>query len=279
MSIGDEVFDDGPAFSWPRRLESKRREQTSEGPLPGIATFREPSLEEERTMSIGSRLPGSVKRPIVRVVSMRRANREHERLRQYSRVLPVTHSRKLKVLPSREALLQQLPKGSIGAEVGVAEGDFSASIIDIVQPQRLHLIDYWQSSLAGYDGEALLRVRNRFENEIASGTVHVHRAMSWVGLAGLEEGELDWCYIDASHAFDDVRRDLAEASRRVRAGGLIAGDDYIKWAGPENRFGVVEAVNEFCMEHNWELIFLTQQRDMHMNYVLRSLDNGSEPAT
>ena len=44
----------------------------------------------------------------------------------------------------REVVLHLLPKSSVGAEIGVHEGDFSAALLQVAQPKRLHLIDPWQ---------------------------------------------------------------------------------------------------------------------------------------
>ena len=43
----------------------------------------------------------------------------------------------------RARLLQKLPKGSVGVEIGVWAGDLSAAILRTVQPARLHLLDPW----------------------------------------------------------------------------------------------------------------------------------------
>jgi len=50
------------------------------------------------------------------------------------------------VVPTRIQLLQQFfPKSSVGAEVGVYRGDLSQTLMRIVQPTMLHLIDMWET--------------------------------------------------------------------------------------------------------------------------------------
>jgi hypothetical protein len=44
----------------------------------------------------------------------------------------------------REHLLEILPKNSVCAEVGVHRGEFSARVLQIVNPKELHLIDPWK---------------------------------------------------------------------------------------------------------------------------------------
>jgi hypothetical protein len=44
---------------------------------------------------------------------------------------------------TRMRLLRMLPRNSVGCEVGVWKGDFSAQILAVVKPRELHLIDPW----------------------------------------------------------------------------------------------------------------------------------------
>ena len=47
---------------------------------------------------------------------------------------------------SRDFLLQLFPKFSTGIEIGVNDGDFSERIMEIVRPNKLHLVDPWKFS-------------------------------------------------------------------------------------------------------------------------------------
>jgi hypothetical protein len=84
------------------------------------------------------------------------------------------------VLPNRNALLEALPKGGIAAEAGVADGDFSANILRLAQPQKLYLIDTWAS--ARYQ-RGIDRVRQRFAAEIGAGKVVVRQDTSTSALS------------------------------------------------------------------------------------------------
>ncbi|WP_284164620.1 hypothetical protein [Frigidibacter sp. SD6-1] len=44
---------------------------------------------------------------------------------------------------ARAALLARLPVGSVGADIGVWQSDFSARILETVRPSRLLLVDPW----------------------------------------------------------------------------------------------------------------------------------------
>jgi Methyltransferase domain len=131
---------------------------------------------------------------------------------------------------SRLQLLQLLPKGGEGAEIGVAKGEFSQPLLDVVKPGRLHLIDPWE---------------------------HQQRADV---AAVFADGQLDWIYIDGLHSYDGVRSDLDHYKSKVKPGGLIMGHDYTNHArAKELNFGVVEAVDEFVEREGFSFLALTQE--------------------
>ena len=160
----------------------------------------------------------------------------------------------------RQFVLDLLPAGSVGAEIGVHQGDFSQVILDVVSPALLHLIDPWHHEpsptyeKAWYGGQAeqgqqemdarYAGVLARFDDAIRTGTVVVHRGASDEVLGGLSDGSLDWVYIDGNHLYEFAATDLALSLAKVRVGGLITGDDYAEggwWEG-----GVKRAVDEFA---------------------------------
>lgn len=55
---------------------------------------------------------------------------------------------------------------------------------------------------------------------------------------------IDFCYIDGSHEYDDVKKDILSYLPKIKKGGIIAGHDYNK----EDWKGVVRAVDEIFGE-------------------------------
>ena len=189
------------------------------------------------------------------------------------------------VLNSREQLLRHLPKAGVGAEIGVAEGEFSAAILEAAAPKELHLIDPWshleQGSdllqatelLAGVDslqarggsfgavpfnpnGEALYaRVAARFEGDPR---VRLHRQYSYKAAAGFDDGMFDFVYLDGNHHYEFVLRDLQDFSARLKPGGLLFGHDFFEdgFAKQEN-YGVIDAVNAFVKRSDFCFLLLT----------------------
>jgi hypothetical protein len=139
----------------------------------------------------------------------------------------------------RRAVLDLLPRGGEGCEIGVFEGDFSAALLGHLRPQRLHLVDPWRSSHnpeqasalyaagSGHDMEAVhASVQRRFAAEIADGTVRPIRGSVVEADALLPDASLDFAYIDGDHREAAVLADLEFALRKLRPGGIVALDDY-----------------------------------------------------
>lgn len=162
---------------------------------------------------------------------------------------------------AREAMLLRLPPDSVAIEIGVDEGDFSAQILEVAEPWKLHLMDPWKhhddatyrdSCYGGLErgqremDEKYDKVLGRFQEEIASGKVTIHRAYS-DAMEEFEDASLDWVYIDANHQYEFAKADLARCARKVKSGGFILGDDY----GIRGWFdsGVTKAVDEFVNEN------------------------------
>jgi hypothetical protein len=185
------------------------------------------------------------------------------------------HLRNLCVVPTRRELLGNLPVNGVIAEVGVAAGGFSKQILEICNPRKLYLIDLWNDvSEHDYSEQAYNIVQQQMTVPIANDQVEILRGWSWEMIERLPENSLDWVYLDAAHDYASVVRDLDACRTRIKPGGFIAGHDYTIWSNNGiSRFGVVEAVNGFCLKHGWEMCFLTHESHRHCSYAIRKIDD------
>ena len=175
------------------------------------------------------------------------------------------HVSNLKVFPSRKDMLGQFEKGGVVGELGVADGDFSQVILDVIKPDKLHLVDAWEDSdySSGYK-----KVTERFKDT----NISIHRGYSTEMLEQFEDGYFDWIYIDTDHSYKTTLRELDLGSKKIKTDGIIAGHDYtVRSRTYGNRYGVVEAVHEFCTINNWEIICLSLECNGHYSYALRKI--------
>ncbi len=176
----------------------------------------------------------------------------------------------LKVVLNREILLKFLPKNGIITELGVDKGDFSNKIISLTHPKKLYLIDIWDSER--FDKNKMHYVRKRFQKEIDAGRVIIIRGTSEKELKKFENGYFDWVYIDTTHSYKQTIKELELCRMKVKDGGIIAGHDYCQ--GNINKalaYGVVKAVNQFCIKFDWEFIYLTHETDRKLSFAIRKI--------
>ncbi len=164
----------------------------------------------------------------------------------------------------RRTFLSRLPKGGLAVEIGVWQGEFSPTILKLIEPSQLFLIDPWkhigvESHTTAFVGrtedekmEAIFqKVVKTFEAEIEEGKVGIIRDFSVPALELFDHESISFAYVDGDHSYEGVTADLAALFPKIKPGGIMAFDDYHRrgWWGD----GVIRAVNEFLGQHPREL--------------------------
>jgi hypothetical protein len=72
-------------------------------------------------------------------------------------------------------------------------------------------------------------------------------------LKTIDDGYFDWAYLDTTHFYEHTRSELQLLKNKVKFNGLICGHDWYP-DSTNSHHGVYKAVNEFCLENNWEVI-------------------------
>jgi hypothetical protein len=154
----------------------------------------------------------------------------------------------------RRLLLQDMPKNSVCAEIGVWKGDFSELIRTVTSPEKLHLIDPWEFqdefpermyggavAKGQRDMDSIYEdVKKRFAKYP---NIILHRGKSEDVLQEFANAYFDWVYIDGNHYYEYVMKDLETSYSKVKLSGFITGDDYV-W-GKKEGFPVRKAVRDF----------------------------------
>ena len=158
--------------------------------------------------------------------------------------IPSAKLARCQMLPSREELIDEMPDQGHVAEVGTQTGQFALFILSRRTNVRLVTIDMDYSQFA----------RQPLQPFIQTGRLTTIEGISWEELARFPEGFFSWIYVDASHALENVRRDLAVARTRVAVGGYLVCNDYTIWSPFEAApYGVMPAVNGLVAQHDFEV--------------------------
>jgi Methyltransferase domain len=169
------------------------------------------------------------------------------------------------VLPTRAVLLEHLPHGGTVAEVGTLHGDFAREILRLSKPRELHLIDQ----------SIQKRAQELAADPSLKGQVHLHKSDFAETLQSFPDAYFDWIYIDAQHTYEGVKRDIAAAAAKVNSDGFLVFNDYTMWSYVEMQpYGVVAAVNEFCIENDWEFAYLTLPDHMYCDVAARKINRA-----
>lgn len=159
-------------------------------------------------------------------------------------------------MPSREelpALLNRRGLLGVGAEIGVKSGTYSDLLLRGWRGRKLLSIDPWLEVAADEYRDKANVSQDRHEQYMAQAyarlEAHGERSEIWRMTSGqaaerVEDGSLDFAYIDARHDYGSVREDLELWLPKIRPGGVLAGHDYADGVFPQGDFGVKRAVDE-----------------------------------
>jgi methyltransferase family protein len=140
------------------------------------------------------------------------------------------------------------------AEIGVKRGDFSEEILSHWQGAKLISVDPWRA-FGDEEYVDLANVEQAEHDAFYEQTVdrlarfgsrsEIWRMTSLEAAAAIEDGSLDFVYIDARHDYESVREDLEAWRPKMREGAIMAGHDYLDGDLRQGDFGVKSAVDEF----------------------------------
>jgi len=171
------------------------------------------------------------------------------------------HLQNCVVVPYRDDIFERMPTRGRIAELGVQTGELSRYIWETCTPAELHLIDVDLTTW---------KVAEKFADEITHGGITLHEADSADMIAAFSDGYFDLIYIDADHSYEGVTRDIAAAKAKVAPDGFLLFNDYTFWSPTECMpYGVVRAVNELCLDDDWEFAYLALGNFGYMDVALR----------
>ena len=214
---------------------------------------RYPLLETFRSEG-NDLMPMHVVHPTVYNYSVRNSLKEFSKDKYPATALEQQHIEKVKVLCNREEMLKRLPKNRVCVEIGVAIGGFSKKILEICKPQKLYCIDIWN------DDKTYQKALEELKDGIDSNIVEIMKGDSVELLRALQDESVDFIYIDANHDYIHPKKELELCDKKIKKDGYIGGHDYVManvHETPMIQYGVINAVNKFVVNNNYEFVYLT----------------------
>lgn len=148
-----------------------------------------------------------------------------------------------------------------GAEIGVADGRFSEILLTSNPKLQLLSVDPYEP----YDGNwrsqndqdrAFEQAKERLSKYPGS---IIDRNTSFEASRHVENGYLDFVFIDGAHDFNNVMLDIILWTPKVRSGGIVAGHDYYD----ARTVKVIPAIDAYCEQNNIKLEVIPQAKNVH----------------
>jgi predicted O-methyltransferase YrrM/GR25 family glycosyltransferase involved in LPS biosynthesis len=154
-------------------------------------------------------------------------------------------------------MVEKFPSGSKFVEIGSWKGKSSAFMaVEIANSNKnieFYCVDTWEGSVEHQDRDDLKSLYDTFnQNMMPLKDYHIPlKIISLEAVEKFEDKSLDFVFIDASHEYEDVKKDIISWLPKVKEGGIIAGHDYYL-NGTDFFPGVKQAVNETLKSNELE---------------------------
>ncbi len=146
-----------------------------------------------------------------------------------------------------------------GVELGVAHGIYSEVLMQANPELELWGVDMYvpHKGYKDYVKQSTFQQMEQNAHNRLDKYPKYHFIKEWTVEAAkqFEDESLDFVYIDADHKFEAVVADIAAWLPKIRKGGIIAGHDYFRNAGPSH-IHVIWAVQGFATSWGIKPLFV-----------------------
>ena len=185
----------------------------------------------------------------------------------------------------RKFLLDFISPNSVGAELGVFTGLFSAVLSRQRRISQLTFVDPWWKAFGdcypdwnAYTDYGRIKTRAAYEtarrrifqSQLPRRVIEVGSSYDW--LQSQPDESLDWVYLDSTHTYEGTKLELDMLNRKLRGNGLILGDDW-QTSRDHRHHGIFLAVNEFLQTSNFEVMLCGKRTQWVLRRSLK--DNTS----
>lgn len=150
-----------------------------------------------------------------------------------------------------------------GAEIGVERGIYSRTLLSLNPELKLYCIDPLKV-YKGYREHVSQEKMDNFYSEVQCRLQNYNyeliRKFSMDAVNDFRDEELDFVYIDGNHDFQNTTNDIAEWSKKVRFGGIIAGHDFNRNKKKDYICHVKDVVHGWTYAHGISPWFITSDK-------------------
>lgn len=189
---------------------------------------------------------------------------------------------------------------TVGAELGVQQAIFANTTLHAwTKCKKYYLIDIWDEQDSNYlDSANVKREWQEHFYEISKATLSSYkyrtdlaflRKFTSEAVHDIEDGSLDFVYIDARHDYCSVSEDIKLYWDKLRDGGILSGHDYMLGSNLEefveaeafiDRFDVCPngtirhrsvkgAVDDFALSMNIQVAYTFQDKPPFLSFIMR----------
>ena len=167
-------------------------------------------------------------------------------------------------------------KLKVGAEIGVAFGGHSESILKVSTVTKLYCVDPYQHNadyidpmnLPQEEFDELYKYTTTRLAQFGDRYQHIRKPSQ----QAVDEipVQLDFVFIDADHSYSGVWKDLCAWYSKVRDGGIIGGHDY----DHPNLPGVKFAIDEFFRRFDWKIneegegVWWVEKKKLQISFII-----------
>lgn len=123
-----------------------------------------------------------------------------------------------------------------GVELGVSGGRFTMFLCATMHEMKMLAVDLWQEqpnntldgsqTYEGWDHEGSYRTFTEKCNLFFPGRVDIKRMTTLEAAKHVDDGSVDFVFVDADHSYEGCAADIQAWLPKVRKGGMLAGHDY-----------------------------------------------------
>lgn len=161
---------------------------------------------------------------------------------------PGLYSNVVKLFPENSHFVE------IGTWYGRSAAYMAVEIANSNKKIKFDCVDTWVGSDEDIHKKELDVINNTLYEKFLSNIEPVKNYINPIRMESLKAVELyknnslDFVFVDASHDYENVKKDIEAWYPKVRSGGILAGHDYVEvWKG------VMQAVDEFLQKENYKL--------------------------